>query len=51
MCPKTGHPDFGKFCFGTSLLNAVSSSKALKMYCQSFRQEGIYYEAVTNRSA
>jgi 7-cyano-7-deazaguanine reductase len=23
--------------------------KSLKLYCQSFRNEGIYYEAVTNR--
>ena len=50
LCPKTGHPDFG-----TITLRYVPAAggvcvelKSLKLYYQSFRQEGIFYEAVTN---
>lgn len=54
VCPETGHPDFGivtlrfvpraKRDGGTCV-----ELKSLKLYLQSFRNEGIYYEAVTNR--
>ncbi len=50
LCPKTGHPDFGRI-----ILRYVPSAggecvelKSLKLYYQSFRNEGIFYEAVTN---
>ncbi len=58
VCPKTGHPDFGsitlRYCpapAGTKAgdTNGCIELKSLKMYYQSFRNEGIYYEAVTNR--
>ena len=58
VCPKTGHPDFGsitlRYCpapAGTKAGDAHGciELKSLKMYYQSFRNEGIYYEAVTNR--
>ncbi|HWB18986.1 MAG TPA: preQ(1) synthase [Phycisphaerales bacterium] len=49
LCPKTGHPDFGeitvRFCPGKTCVEL----KSLKLYFQSFRNEGIFYEAVTNR--
>jgi len=49
VCPVTGHPDFGRivvrFVPGASCVEL----KSLKLYFQSFRNEGIYYEAVTNR--
>lgn len=49
VCPKTGHPDFGRvivrFCPDKSCVEL----KSLKLYFQSFRNEGIFYEAVTNR--
>ncbi|MBI1375341.1 MAG: NADPH-dependent 7-cyano-7-deazaguanine reductase QueF [Phycisphaera sp.] len=49
VCPKTGHPDFAvvtvRFCPGKLCVEL----KALKLYLQSFRNEGIFYEAVTNR--
>lgn len=49
VCPKTGHPDFGtitlRYCPGESCIEL----KSLKLYYQSFRNEGIYYEAVTNQ--
>ena len=49
MCPKTGQPDFG-----TIELEYVPDAeclelKSLKLYYYAFRNEGIYYEAVTNR--
>ena len=49
VCPKTGHPDFGEILFRYEPAECCVELKSLKMYCQSFRQEGIYYEAVTNR--
>jgi 7-cyano-7-deazaguanine reductase len=53
VCPKTGHPDFGiitiRFEPRTGSAGGVCVElKSLKMYLQSFRNEGIYYEAVTN---
>lgn len=49
VCPKTGHPDFGtitlRYCPGETCVEL----KSLKLYYQSFRNEGIYYEAVTNQ--
>lgn len=54
VCPVTGHPDFGtvRVTFQpapTSKGGTCVELKSLKMYLQSFRSEGIYYEAVTNR--
>ncbi|MBX3408328.1 MAG: preQ(1) synthase [Phycisphaeraceae bacterium] len=54
VCPKTGHPDFGVITvrFEPRPVSAGGTCvelKSLKLYFQSFRQEGIYYEAVTNR--
>ena len=53
VCPKTGHPDFGtvtlRFCPRPARDGGVCVElKSLKLYYQSFRNEGIYYEAVTN---
>lgn len=53
VCPKTGHPDFGtvtlRFCPRAGREGGVCVElKSLKLYYQSFRNEGIYYEAVTN---
>ncbi len=48
VCPKTGQPDFGKLTI-TYVPDAVCVElKSLKMYLQQFRQEGIFYENVTN---
>lgn len=54
QCPKTGHPDFGtvtvRFCPAPASAGGLCVElKSLKLYCQSFRNEGIFYEAVTNR--
>lgn len=53
VCPKTGHPDFGvvvvRFCPKPARSGGLCVElKALKLYLQSFRNEGIFYEAVTN---
>lgn len=54
VCPKTGHPDFGSVTLryqpaaaGTAARRGCVELKSLKLYYQSFRNEGIYYEAVT----
>lgn len=49
LCPKTGQPDFAQM-----LLEYVPDArcielKALKLYIWSFRDEGHFHEAVTNR--
>jgi len=54
VCPKTGHPDFGVVTLryeplGGSEGGVCVELKSLKLYYQSFRNEGIFYEAVTNR--
>ncbi len=48
LCPMTGQPDFGKVnvCY---VPDAVCLElKALKLYFQSFRDQGIFYEDITN---
>lgn len=49
VCPKTGHPDFGTITVRYEPRAVCVELKALKLYYQSFRNEGIFYEAVTNR--
>ena len=49
VCPKTGHPDFGRIILRYEPAGRCVELKSLKLYYQSFRNEGIFYEAVTNR--
>ncbi len=54
LCPMTGHPDFGEILLRYQRAPASSGGlcvelKSLKLYSQSFRNEGIFYEAVTNQ--
>ena len=49
VCPKTGHPDFGTVTLRYEPSAVCVELKSLKLYYQSFRNEGIFYEAVTNR--
>ena len=49
LCPNTGHPDFGKVMLRYCPDRQCVELKSLKLYLQSFRDEGIFYEAVTNR--
>lgn len=48
VCPKTGQPDFGTIRIRYVPDKTCIELKSLKLYMQSFRQEGIFYEAVTN---
>ena len=49
VCPMTGHPDFGTILLRYEPNSRCVELKSLKLYYQSFRNEGIYYEAVTNQ--
>ena len=51
VCPKTGHPDFGVVTVQYVPDKVCVELKALKIYLQAFRNEGIFYEAVTNKIA
>jgi 7-cyano-7-deazaguanine reductase len=48
LCPKTGQPDFGTLTFTYTPEKKCVELKSLKMYLQSFRNDGIFYENVTN---
>jgi 7-cyano-7-deazaguanine reductase len=49
VCPKTGQPDFGVLTFTYVPAARCVELKSLKLYLQQFRNEGIFYENVTNR--
>jgi len=49
VCPKTGQPDFGTLTITYVPARLCVELKSLKMYLQQFRNEGIFYEHVTNR--
>ena len=49
ICPKTGQPDFGSVVIEYEPGERCLESKALKYYLWSYRQEGAFHEAVTNR--
>jgi 7-cyano-7-deazaguanine reductase len=49
VCPKTGQPDFGQLTIIYTPDQRCVELKSLKMYLQQFRNEGIFYENVTNR--
>jgi len=49
VCPKTGQPDFGTLTFQYVPDLLCVELKSLKMYLQQFRDQGIFYEDITNR--
>jgi 7-cyano-7-deazaguanine reductase len=49
LCPKTGQPDFGTIAFTYTPDAKCVELKALKLYLQRFRAQGIFYEEVVNR--
>ena len=49
VCPRTGQPDFGTILISYVPDQECIELKSLKMYLCSYRQEGIFYEAVTNK--
>jgi 7-cyano-7-deazaguanine reductase len=48
VCPKTGQPDYGELTFEYVPDQLMVELKSLKMYLQQYRNEGIFYENVTN---
>tara|TARA_B100000405_G_C16370235_1_gene295204 strand:- start:111 stop:482 length:372 start_codon:yes stop_codon:yes gene_type:complete len=48
VCPKTGQPDFGKIKISYVPDQKCIELKSLKLYLWSFRNRGIFHEAVTN---
>lgn len=49
MCPITGHPDFAVITVKFTPDKTCVELKSLKLYLHAFRNEGIFFEAVTNK--
>ncbi len=49
LCPMTGQPDFAKLRFEYVPDRKCVELKSLKLYVWSYRDEGAFHEAVTNR--
>jgi 7-cyano-7-deazaguanine reductase len=49
MCPKTGLPDFGTIHIRYIPDRSCLELKALKYYLLEYRNQGIFYEAATNK--
>lgn len=49
VCPRTGQPDFATIVVSYVPDALCVELKSLKMYLQSFRNVGIFYEDVINR--
>lgn len=49
MCPKTGLPDFGTIRIRYVPDRLCLELKALKYYLLEYRNQGIFYEAATNK--
>lgn len=48
LCPKTGQPDFGTIRIVYVPGRTCVELKSLKLWLQSYRDKGIFYEAATN---
>ena len=49
LCPKTGLPDFGEIRISYVPDEQCIELKALKYYLISFRNQGVFYEKLTNQ--
>lgn len=49
LCPKTGQPDFATITIRYIADKTCFELKSLKLYLWSYRNEGAFHEAVTNR--
>ena len=49
MCPMTGQPDFATIRIEYVPAKTCVELKSLKLYLWSYRNEGAFHEAVTNR--
>lgn len=49
LCPKTGQPDFATIVIEYIPDKLCIELKSLKLYLNSYRDEGIFFESVTNK--
>ena len=49
VCPMTGHPDFASITVRYVANKTCVELKSLKLYFHAYRNEGIFFEAVTNK--
>ncbi len=49
LCPKTGQPDFANIILEYVPDELCVELKSYKFYLNSFRNDGIYFEALTNK--
>ena len=49
LCPKTGQPDFAEMTLEYVPDRLCLELKSIKLYIWSYRDEGAFHEAVTNR--
>ena len=49
LCPKTGQPDFAVIVIEYIPDKLCVELKSLKVYLNSYRNDGIYFESVTNK--
>ena len=49
VCPITGHPDFASVTVRYVANKKCVELKSLKLYFHAYRNEGIFFEAVTNK--
>ncbi len=49
LCPKTGQPDFAVITIEYVPDKLCIELKSLKLYLNAYRNDGIFYESVTNK--
>jgi 7-cyano-7-deazaguanine reductase len=49
VCPMTGHPDFADITVSYVANKKCVELKSLKLYFHAYRNEGIFFEAATNK--
>jgi 7-cyano-7-deazaguanine reductase len=49
LCPRSGYPDFATMVIDYAPGPSIVELKSLKLYINTFRNEGISHEAATNR--
>jgi len=49
LCPVTGQPDFARIVITYVADRLCVELKSLKLYLQSYRDQGVFYEALVNR--
>jgi len=49
LCPKTGQPDFATIDIDYIPDKLCIELKSLKLYLNSYRNEGVFFESVTNK--